>query len=128
MDVEAGARSVPVPGLILQPLVENAVGHGLAPRAAGGTVRISARVVGSSLEIVVEDDGVGLGRPAGELIRDGHGLANVVQRLGVFTRGAGSLRLAPGPSGHGAVARLEIPAPGTREGTLETARAGAVEG
>ena len=125
--VDPRARSVPVPGLILQPLVENAIGHGIAPRVAGGTVRISARIVGSRLEVVVEDDGEGLGLPPSELIREGHGLANVVQRLGVYTRGAGSLGLAPGPSGRGAVARLELPVPEAEGGIPEPASAGAIE-
>ncbi len=107
--IEPEARSVRIPGLLLQPLVENAVGHGIAPRAAGGSVAIAARTRDGLLEIVVSDDGVGLSGPAGARIREGHGLSNVAQRLGVFTRGEGSLALEPGPGGLGAVARIEIP-------------------
>jgi LytS/YehU family sensor histidine kinase len=62
-DVAPEVRHASVPSLILQPLVENAVRHGLGGRAAGGTVTVSARPAGDRLEIHVQDDGVGL--PAG---------------------------------------------------------------
>ena len=62
-DVVLEVRHASVPSLILQPLVENAVRHGLGGRAAGGTVIVIARPAGDRLEIHVQDDGVGL--PAG---------------------------------------------------------------
>jgi two-component system, LytTR family, sensor kinase len=49
-----------VPGLFIQPVVENAIRHGLSPRASGGAVIVSARRAGDRLRIVVVDDGVGL--------------------------------------------------------------------
>jgi len=58
--VEPGLESLPVPSLLLQPVVENAVRHAIAPRAAGGTVRLSARRVGDALVLAVEDDGPGM--------------------------------------------------------------------
>lgn len=61
VDVPATARDLMVPGLILQPLVENAIRHGLSPRPGGGTVWVQATVDASMLCITVEDDGVGLG-------------------------------------------------------------------
>lgn len=61
VDVPASARDLMVPGLILQPLVENAVRHGLSPRPGGGTVWVQATVDSAMLYISVEDDGVGLG-------------------------------------------------------------------
>ena len=50
-----------VPSLILQPLVENAIRHGLSPRPGGGTVWVKAVIDDNVLYITVEDDGVGLG-------------------------------------------------------------------
>ena len=49
-----------VPSFVLQPLVENAIRHGVAPRASGGRVSVSATRTGSALNLKVEDDGVGL--------------------------------------------------------------------
>jgi len=58
--VEPGLERAPVPSLLLQPVVENAVRHAIAPRAEGGTIRLSAKRVGASLELTVEDDGPGI--------------------------------------------------------------------
>jgi len=60
IDAEPAARSALVPGLLLQPLVENAIRHGLSPRPAGGRVVITARCRDGLLEISIVDDGVGL--------------------------------------------------------------------
>jgi hypothetical protein len=56
------ARGALIPTLLLQPLVENALRHGIAPRAAGGALTISARRASNTLELRVEDDGSGLSR------------------------------------------------------------------
>lgn len=61
VDVSDAAHDILVPSLILQPLVENAVRHGLSPRPGGGTVWIRAAIDDATLSILVEDDGVGLG-------------------------------------------------------------------
>lgn len=61
VDVPASARDVMVPSLFLQPLVENAVRHGLSSRPGGGTVWVRATIDDAMLYITVEDDGVGLG-------------------------------------------------------------------
>lgn len=58
--VDDAARDATVPYLVLQPLVENAYEHGLAGRESGGRLRIAASRVGDQLELVIEDDGVGL--------------------------------------------------------------------
>ena len=115
--IEDDARGVRVPGLILQPLVENAVGHGLAPVPGGGTVRIGARIEQGRLIVVVEDDGAGLRGSAATLIREDHGLGNVRRRVATASGGRGSLDLSPSPSGHGTVARIELPAADSRERT-----------
>ena len=70
------ALAVPVPSLLLQPLVENAVRHGIAPLVAGGTLTIEAGLDGADLRLVVADDGKG----AGEIV-EGVGLGNARRRL-----------------------------------------------
>src|SRR5262252_3203657 len=60
MEIEPEALDARVPNLILQPLVENAVRHGVAPRAAPGLIEISARLKGNKLELQVSDNGAGL--------------------------------------------------------------------
>jgi signal transduction histidine kinase len=59
-DVQPEALAVPVPPLILQPLVENAVTHGIARKVEGGCVKLGARITGERLELRVEDDGAGM--------------------------------------------------------------------
>ena len=68
--------------MLLQPLVENAIQHGIGPIASGGTLEIAARRDGSELHIVVQDDGRGLGEDAsGGRGKAGIGLANTRMRL-----------------------------------------------
>jgi len=87
--IEPGARDVMVPPLILQPVVENAVRHGISPTVEGGTVRIEARIVGDMLCIVVQDDGEGTGLiELEQMLAGGYGLRNVRDRL-VTRFGAG---------------------------------------
>jgi signal transduction histidine kinase len=110
-ELEPDALRVPVPGLLLQPLVENAVGHGIAPIRRGGIVRIVARIEGEDLVVEVSDDGRGLNAAAARTspLRPGHGLDNVRQRLHTLYGESGRLSLEPGPGGRGAVARIRLP-------------------
>jgi LytS/YehU family sensor histidine kinase len=104
------ALAVPMPTLMLQPLVENAIHHGLEPKLDGGSVLVSAIVAGGRLEIRVSDDGMGLDTPSRRL-RPGAGmaLANLRSRLQTrFGRDA-SLTLRAGTAG-GAEAVLALPA------------------
>ena len=87
--MEESLAAVSVPSLILQPLVENALKHGLAPKIGGGTLQVSVRRIGNQLSLMVEDDGLGFARDpatltaAPETARNGHGigLRNVAERL-----------------------------------------------
>ena len=108
VDVPASARDVMVPSLILQPLVENAVRHGLSPRPGGGTVWIRAAIEGSMLFITVEDDGVGLGENWTD-DRVGLGLGVTRERIAMLhrTQDAG-LRISPREDG-GTVVCVSIP-------------------
>jgi two-component system LytT family sensor kinase len=75
--IEDRARASLVPGFIMQPIVENAIKHGIAKRADAGRVEISARVREGHLELAVRDDGVGMGATSVE----GVGLTNTKERL-----------------------------------------------
>lgn len=97
-----GAR---VPHLVLQPLVENAVRHGIAPRAAPGTVEITARRVDGTLRLEVRDDGVG-GAPAAA--EAGVGLQNTRERLR-HLYGARQTMEVDGAPGGGFSVRITIP-------------------
>jgi LytS/YehU family sensor histidine kinase len=108
-DVAREALDVPVPGLLVQPLVENAVIHGIAPLPAGGSIRIGANLVNGRLLVEVEDDGAGLPRSAAGGQVEGHGLANVRRRLDALYGGKAALTLSPHASGRGTSARLYIP-------------------
>ncbi len=90
MDIEDGTGGVLLPPLVLQPLVENAVKHGLLPKKNGGTVSIHTHIEGDGLNIIVRDDGIGitgfklhdiLERDQDEPAEIGIGLKNVHLRL-----------------------------------------------
>jgi two-component system LytT family sensor kinase len=98
-----GAR---VPPLVLQPLVENAIRYGVAPRPDGGEVRIVARAVSGALEIAVLDDGPGFDDPSS--LRPGIGIANTRERLARLYGDAARLELGNRESG-GARVRLVVP-------------------
>lgn len=98
-----------IPSLVLQPLVENAVRHGIARRPQGGRVRISARVTAGTLHLVVSDDGPGVRRPLVSHGRAGWGLAGVRMRLVALFGSSARLRLL-GREGAGAMAAISLPA------------------
>jgi LytS/YehU family sensor histidine kinase len=75
------ARGALMPTLLLQPLVENALRHGIAPHAAGGALTIIARRVSNTLELRVEDDGSGLSPDYSERRSRGCGIRNTEGRL-----------------------------------------------
>ncbi|HEX6052932.1 MAG TPA: histidine kinase [Gemmatimonadaceae bacterium] len=105
--VEPGLEQHAVPYLILQPLVENAVKHGVARRSAPGTVRVDVRSDGDRLTLTVRDDGPGPSL-AGASRGSGVGLANVARRLEHSYGADQHLELRAAPDG-GAVARVVLP-------------------
>jgi LytS/YehU family sensor histidine kinase len=78
IDVAPEVRYAAVPSLLLQPLVENAIRHGISRRISGGAVMVTARAVGQNLVIQVEDDGVGLA--PGWTLENSSGLGLAVTR------------------------------------------------
>ncbi|HEX2780007.1 MAG TPA: histidine kinase [Gemmatimonadaceae bacterium] len=81
LDVDPSVRSALVPSLLLQPLVENAIRHGISPRAAGGHIRVRASRDADELQLEVKDDGVGASTRDGAVQREGVGLTNTRERL-----------------------------------------------
>jgi sensor histidine kinase YesM len=114
IDVPAALRALALPPLTLQPLVENAIVHGLEPQIDGGRVRIGARHVDDRLMITVDDDGAGFAAtttatPA-TTTRGGAGtaLVNIRQRLAQTYGGGARLELEPALP-HGVRACLSLP-------------------
>jgi len=81
MDIQPHTRSALVPNLILQPLVENAIRHGIGPRLAPGWIRISTRQVFDELWMEISDNGQGLTHHRGGIPPEGVGLRNTRARL-----------------------------------------------
>jgi signal transduction histidine kinase len=107
IEVDPDCRALPIAPMLLQPLVENAVMHGIEPQVEGGTIVLRAHAAGAVLTIDVSDDGAGLGnappRPGG-----GVGLANLRERLhSLYGPGAG-VQLIENQAG-GVSARLLLP-------------------
>jgi sensor histidine kinase YesM len=100
-----------LPPLLIQPLVENAIHHGLEPKVGGGEIVVSARREARALVIDVEDDGQGLdGQRSGGQRRSGNGVAlgNIRARLNARWGPTATLELLPRDGG-GTLARIHIP-------------------
>jgi signal transduction histidine kinase len=108
VDIPPELLEARVPGLVLQPLVENAIAHGLSDLPGVGEIRVSARGHEKDLALTVSDNGVGL--PAGwSLERDaGIGLSNTRSRLAETYGAAHRFSILPGARG-GVVAEIRIP-------------------
>ena len=100
LDASADVRSAVLPPLLLQPLIENAVHHGLEPKVEGGTVRLVATVQDGDLRVVIADDGLGLLAPR-RPGRAGNGMAldNIRSRLLTRYGAAAALQLTALPVG-----------------------------
>jgi two-component system LytT family sensor kinase len=93
MDMDPTVSQEPIPSLILQPVVENAIKHGLAPKVGDGHISITAAVQGEFLRLAVEDDGVGvqLATPSASAAGNGLGLKIIAERLRTLYDGRASL-------------------------------------
>jgi len=119
---DAAAMDVETPALLLQPLVENAVNHGLRDREDGGVVRVAVRLTGGEAILSVEDSGDGMSeREIEELLREntedeglregGIGLRNVIRRVSLATGGRGRVEIESSPA-RGMSVRIHLPAGG----------------
>ncbi len=104
--IDPAALPAAVPTLALQPLVENAITHGISPRRGRGRLQITARRSGDRLELAVSDDGVGL--PADGVRRERVGLGNTRARLDAMFGGQYQLELAAAEGG-GTVVSITVP-------------------
>jgi two-component system LytT family sensor kinase len=97
-ETDAALEAESVPPLILQPLVENALKHGLAPKLGGGTLQVRIGLCGELLSMAVEDDGLGFPAPlpangvSQQPATNGIGLRNVAERLATIYAGRAQMR------------------------------------
>jgi two-component system, LytTR family, sensor kinase len=111
-EIDPRTLDILVPSILLQPLIENSIKHGLEPRIHGGTVTLRSRLEGDRVSIEVADDGVGMNnRPVSALRRTGAGIGmkNVQERLEVLYGNQASFNVVSNP-GRGTLVSIELPA------------------
>lgn len=121
LEIDPAVRFASVPSLLLQPLVENAIRHGISRRGAGGTVTVVARGDGDRLKVRVLDDGLGL--PDGWTLESSAGLGLSVTReriAGLYPNGDSSFAVRPRIEG-GTAVEIELPLRTVREELVEHA-------
>jgi two-component system LytT family sensor kinase len=112
-ELDPASLDVVVPSMLLQPLVENSIKHGLSPKIEGGSIYLRSRVTNSRLIIEVEDDGVGMGG-GGQLEESsnwsgmGIGMANVSERLQVLYGDTARMTI-DSHEGKGTLIRIRLP-------------------
>jgi len=111
-ELEPASLDVVVPSMLLQPLVENSIKHGLGPKVEGGSIYLRSRVVDSRLIIEVEDDGVGMGgaqlEESSSWAGMGIGMANVSERLQVLYGDTARMTI-DSHEGKGTLIRIRLP-------------------
>jgi two-component system LytT family sensor kinase len=103
-ELDPRSLDVSVPSMLLQPLIENAVRHGISPKVGGGIVRIEALREGGALRVTVRDNGLGFK----ETGREGIGLRNVRERLRVAYGPRASIEITSAP-GEGTSVMIVVP-------------------
>jgi len=112
-ELDVASLDAMVPSMLLQPLVENSIRHGLAPKIEGGSIYMRSRITESHLIIEVEDDGVGMGaanvleRPT-DISGTGIGMTNVAERLKVLYGDTAHMTI-DSHEGKGTLVRLRLP-------------------
>jgi two-component system, LytTR family, sensor kinase len=111
-ELDAASLDVVVPSMLLQPLVENSIKHGLAPKVEGGSIYLRSRVTDSKLIIEVEDDGVGMHaqhiQESGSWSGMGIGMANISERLQVLYGDTARMTI-DSHEGKGTLIRIRLP-------------------
>jgi len=111
-ELDPASLDVVVPSMLLQPLVENSIKHGLSPKVEGGSIYLRSRVSDARLIIEVEDDGVGMGgaqlRESSHWSGMGIGLANVSERLQVLYGDTARMTI-DSREGKGTLIRIRLP-------------------
>jgi len=111
-EIDPRTLEVLVPSILLQPLIENSIKHGLEPRIHGGTVTLRSRLEGDRIAIEVADDGVGINTRSHSSLRGsgaGIGMKNVQERLEVLYGNQARFNVVSNP-GRGTLVSIEIPA------------------
>jgi two-component system LytT family sensor kinase len=111
-ELDPASLDVVVPSMLLQPLIENSIKHGLSPKIEGGSIFLRSRVTNSRLIIEVEDDGVGMGKAQLEESSSwagmGIGMANISERLQVLYGDTARMTI-DSHEGRGTMVRIRLP-------------------
>jgi len=120
-ELDADSLEVVIPTMLIQPIVENSIKHGLSPKISGGTICLRSRIVDGMLVIEVEDDGVGIVEPGSDVSEwntpqhgTGIGMANVRERLNVLYSDAARVEVES-RTGAGTIVRILLPIPRSGE-------------
>ena len=99
INIDKGAEKVQVPGMILQPLVENSIKYAIAPNEEGGEITINATMKENMLDLHVLDSGPGFDKNLIDLSQSGVGLRNTRDRLNTFYRGKSKFKIESSDEG-----------------------------
>jgi len=116
-ELDPASLDVVIPTMLIQPIVENSIKHGISPKISGGTIYLRSQVADGMLVIEVEDDGVGIVEPGSDVSEwnsplrgAGIGMANVRERLNVLYSDAARVEMES-RTGAGTIVRILLPIP-----------------